>query len=146
VDACPFGARYIHPVIKKVDKCDFCAARLDHGKEPACVETCISHAKFFGDLEERSSDVFKMIYERKARRLETADVVIGPNVYYLGKKEHVDLVLAKFPPHPPRMVLPGEWWSKVLKPFVLTAIGATFIGQAIAFFQQLKTGEKGFED
>ena len=31
VDACPYGARYIQPVLKKVDKCDFCAARLSAG-------------------------------------------------------------------------------------------------------------------
>ena len=146
VDACPYGARYIHPVLKKVDKCDFCAARLERGQAPACVETCIAHAKFFGDLEDRSSDVFKMVYERGARRLETAEVSIGPNVYYLGKKEHVELVLAKFPPHRPRLPLAGQWWDRVLKPLVLTAIGATFVGQAVAFFQQLRTGEKEFDD
>jgi len=29
---------------------------------------------------------------------------------------------------------------------MLAAIGATFLGQALAFFTQLKTGEKDFED
>jgi tetrathionate reductase subunit B len=146
VDACPYGARYIQPVLKKVDKCDFCAARLERGQSPACVETCTGHAKFFGDLEDRSSNVFKMVYERGARRLETTDVSIGPNVYYLGKKEHVDLVLAQFPPHRPRLPVAGDWWARVLKPLVLTAVGATFLGQAVAFFQQLRKGEKEFDD
>jgi tetrathionate reductase subunit B len=146
VEACPYGARYISPVIKKVDKCDFCSPRLERGQGPVCVETCTAHAKFFGDLEDRSSDVFKMVYEQGARRLETEEVAIGPNVYYLGRKEHVDLVLATFPPHPPRMPKPGEWWDEVLRPLVLTVIGATFLGQAVAFFHQLMTGEKEFED
>ena len=146
VDACPYGARYVHPGLKKVDKCDFCTARLERGQAPACVETCIAHAKFFGDLEDRSGDVFKMVYERGARRLETNEVSIEPNVYYLGRKEHVELILAKFPPQRPRLPLPGQWWGRVLKPLVLTAIGATFLGQAVAFFQQLRTGEKEFDD
>jgi hypothetical protein len=31
--------------------------------------------------------VFKLVYEKGARRLETAEVAMGPNVYYLGKIE-----------------------------------------------------------
>ena len=146
VDACPYEARYINPVIEKVDKCDYCSARLERGQQPACVETCTGHAKFFGDLEDRSSDVFKMVYEQGARRLQTAEVAIGPNVYYLGKKQQVDLVLATFPPHRPRMPQPGTVWEKVVKPLVLAAVGVTFLGQAVAFFRQLMTGEKEFED
>jgi hypothetical protein len=58
----------------------------------------------------------------------------------------VDLVLATFPPDRPRLPKPGEWWDRVLKPVVLAAVGATFLGQAAAFFRQLMIGEKEFED
>jgi len=146
VEACPYDARYINPVTKKVDKCDFCWGRIQKGLEPACVATCTAHAKFFGDLEDRESDVYKMVYEQGARRLETAEVAIGPNVYYLGKKEHVDLLLATFPPRRPRLLRAGEVWHGYLKPLVLAAIGATFLGQAVAFFRQLYSGEDQFED
>jgi tetrathionate reductase subunit B len=146
VEACPYEARYINPVTKKVDKCDFCTPRVERGQAPACVETCTAHAKFFGDLEDTSSDVFKMVYERGARRLESAEVAIGPDVYYLGEEEDVDLVLTTFPPHRPRMPQPGTAWEKVVKPLVLVAAGATFLGQAVAFFRQLMAGEKEFED
>lgn len=146
VDACPYEARYINPITKKVDKCDFCSARLDKGLEPACVETCTAHAKFFGDLEDPNSGVFKMVYERGARRLETADVAIGPNVYYMGKKEQVDLAFASFAPHKPRLLHPGRLWTGFLRPLVLAMVGASFLGQAIAFFYQLHSGEKQFDD
>ncbi len=146
VEACPYDARYINPVTNKVDKCDFCSPRIERGQEPACVATCTAHAKFFGDLEDLASVVYKLVYEKGSRRLETSKVAIGPNVYYLGRKEHVDLVWDAFPPRRPRMPKPGEWWSKVVRPLVLTAIGATFLGQAVAFFHQLRTGEKDFED
>lgn len=146
VEACPYDARYINPVTKKVDKCDFCLSRVARGVEPACVTTCTAHAKYFGDLEDRSSDVFKMVYHAGAQGLQTPAVAVGPNVYYLGRKEHFDLLLASFPPRQPRLPAAGEAWSRVVKPLVLAAVGATFAGQAIAFFAQLWKGEEDFED
>ncbi|MBS1858783.1 MAG: 4Fe-4S binding protein [Acidobacteria bacterium] len=146
VEACPYGARFLDPVRNKVDKCDFCAARVEKGLQPACVITCTAHAKFFGDLEDASSSVSQMVYEKGARRNETPAVHIGPNVYYLGRKANVDLALASFAPRPPRLAAPGRFWRDAVKPLVLAAIGATFLGQAIAFFNQLVKGEGQFDD
>jgi tetrathionate reductase subunit B len=146
VAACPYNARFINPALNQADKCDFCSARLERGLQPACVTTCTAHAKFFGNLEDHNSDVFRMAYEGGARRLETSQVAIGPNVYYGGKKQDVALVFATFPPRPPELVRPGDIWRTLLKPLALLAVGATFLGQAIAFFHQLRTGESDFED
>jgi tetrathionate reductase subunit B len=146
VEACPYDSRYLNPVIQKVDKCDFCSARIEKGLQPACVATCTAHAKYFGDLEDPSSEVSRLVYESGARRNETADVHIGPNVYYLGKKENVDLALATFAPRLPRLLTQGQFWRSLARPLVLGAIGATFLGQAVAFFHQLMTGENQFDD
>lgn len=146
VAACPYGARYINPGIGKVDKCDFCASRLEKGLEPACVATCPAHAKIFGDLENRSSEVFRIVYRQGARRMETPRVSLGPNVYYAGKPIHADLALASFAPVPPRTIAAGTIWSSFLNKFVYLAVGATFLGQAVAFFHQLSKGEKQFEE
>ena len=78
--------------------------------------------------------------------METANIAIGPNVYYAGKPEHAELVLASFAPVPPRMIAPGRVWSSLLNKVVYLAVGFTFLGQAIAFFRQLSTGEKQFEE
>lgn len=145
VAACPYDARYIHPVTRTADKCDFCLSRIEAGQSPACVATCTGHAKFFGDLEDRESDVFQMVYVQNARRRETAALAVGPNVYYLGRPEHLDLVLASFPPHEPRLLAAGEAWSRLLKPLVLGLVGAAFAGQAAAFFTQLAKGEDDFD-
>lgn len=146
VAACPYGARYVDAVIGKVDKCDFCAIRVEKGLEPACVATCPAHAKLFGDLENPSSEVFRQVYREGAHRMETADIAIGPNVYYVGKPEHTQLALASFAPVPPRTIAAGKVWSGFLNKFVYLAVGATFLGQAVAFFRQLSVGEKQFED
>ena len=146
VQACPYDARYLNPHTNKVDKCDFCSARVERGEQPACVNTCTAHAKFFGDLEDPQGYVFSAVYEKHARRNENALAAPGPNVYYLGRPERVDLVMATFGPHAPRLLRPGEVWKKLVKPLVLAAVGATFLGQAIAFFYQLHKGEKEFEE
>jgi tetrathionate reductase subunit B len=146
VEACPYDARYLNPATNKVDKCDFCSERVARGQKPACVTTCTAHAKYFGDLEDRSSEVFRMVYESGARRLESAEVAVGPNVYYLGGREHLDHLVESFPPRPPRLLAAGETWSRVFKPLVLSALGLTFAGQALAFFHQLRKGEPEIED
>lgn len=50
ISACPYDARHIDNRFgNKVDKCDFCLHRLEKGLLPACVESCSSHARLFGD-------------------------------------------------------------------------------------------------
>lgn len=146
VAACPYSARYVDPEKNVVDKCDFCAARLEEGLEPACVLTCPGKAKIFGNLEDPGSTVFDLVYHKGAHRMETPSIAIGPNVYYEGKSDHIEMAAAAFPPQPPRIVTAGKVWSMFAKKIVYFAVGVTFLGQAVAFFQQLSTGEKQFED
>jgi tetrathionate reductase subunit B len=146
VSACPYEARFINPAIQKVDKCDFCSPRLARGEEPVCVATCTAHAKFFGDLEDHQGDVFRMVYTSKANRRETPQIAVGPNVYYLGRPSQVDLVMNTFPPRPSRLPAAGALWEKLAKPVVIGAVGLTFLGQAVAFFNQLWHGENDHED
>lgn len=146
VAACPYGARYVNPVIGRVDKCDFCSPRLQNGLQPACVETCPGKAKVFGDLEDRSSDVYRLVYREGARRSESSEIDLGPNVYYAGKPDKVELELSSFVPGKSRTI-PAAWvWTALAKKVVYLAVGATFLGQAVAFFHQLATGEKQFEE
>lgn len=146
VAACPYGARYIDSGKGVVDKCDFCASRLEQAFQPACVLTCPANAKIFGDLEDTTGAVFNMVYRQGAHRMQSTDVNIGPNVYYLGRPEHIELAAATFPVEVPRTVAAGRVWSAVAKKLVYLAVGATFLGQAGAFFHQLATGEKQFEE
>ncbi len=146
VAACPYDARFIDPRTRRADKCDFCAERVARGQGPVCVATCTAHAKYFGDLEDPHSEVYAKVYLEGARRMETAAVAVGPNVYYLGTAEQLEQAAARFAPRRPRLPAAGEAWRRLAKPLVLTAVAATFLGQAIAFFNQLRHGEENFED
>lgn len=68
--------------IGTVRKCNFCLHRLERGEEPACVETCIGDARFFGDLNDPNSTVSKLANSPRAFRLKS-ELGTGPNVIYL---------------------------------------------------------------
>ncbi|GAB4406573.1 MAG: 4Fe-4S dicluster domain-containing protein [Thermodesulfovibrionales bacterium] len=93
VGACPYGARFMHPHIpvkndpskyakdvpevkgkkakdlRVVDKCDYCSHRLAEGiEEPACVRNCVGKARTFGDTNDSSSDVSKLMASVKTEK------------------------------------------------------------------------------
>ncbi len=144
VEACPYDARFINPVTKKVEKCDFCFPRLGE-EDPACVKTCIVSAKVFGDLENKDSYISKKISEGNTYVIATKEVNPGPNVYYKGRRSKVEAIIKTYPPKK-KDTLPAKIWSNILRPFVILGAGATFIGSLVAFLFQINQGEKEGED
>lgn len=65
-----------------VEKCTFCDSRIASGEVPACMEYCIGHARFWGDLDDPNSDVCKAMEGREVEQL-LRDEGTGPSVYYL---------------------------------------------------------------
>jgi len=63
-------------------KCSFCFQRVDQGLEPACVVTCITSARIFGNLDDPASEVSKLIRLRNGRQ-PLAERNTDPSVYYL---------------------------------------------------------------
>ncbi|MBI5021404.1 MAG: 4Fe-4S dicluster domain-containing protein [Ignavibacteriales bacterium] len=55
IQACPYGARYLHPENQTADKCTFCYHRITKDLLPACVEVCPTQARIFGDLRSSTS-------------------------------------------------------------------------------------------
>ena len=87
MQVCPYDALYFNEEERVVDKCNFCADRLDQGLEPACVATCMSGAIVFGDLDDPDSEISKMVENRtiKLHRPLWPDYfsdVFKPSVYY----------------------------------------------------------------
>ena len=104
MNACPYGARYyredengyfgevlneyeevMYPTMPKgtVDKCTFCAERIDAGKGEvqACVAACPAGARLFGDLED-----IKAQAEAGGGYQLLPEEGTNPSVWYLPKK------------------------------------------------------------
>ena len=65
-----------------VQKCDFCTHRLEQGLEPACIGGCPPHARYFGDLNDPTSEVSRLIRERRGFQLQS-ELGTDPSVYYI---------------------------------------------------------------
>jgi phenylacetyl-CoA:acceptor oxidoreductase 27-kDa subunit len=77
-----------------VVKCNFCVERIDKGIEkglipgtdreatPACVITCPTRARYFGDLENPDSEVSILVKEKRGFRLHP-EYGTEPSIYYV---------------------------------------------------------------
>ena len=107
VSACPYGAIYYpedqstyfeeptqlekYHFSKKVKlpvamKCNFCSTRVDGGLEPACVVTCPTGCRIFGDLDDPKSKPSQYLRDRKPDTTPfplRPEAGTKPNVLYL---------------------------------------------------------------
>ena len=110
VSACPYGARYRHPTKHTADKCDFCQRRLKRGLEPACVVTCPTRARVFGDLNDPSSKVSKLLKQGGLVRVINPKVDTKPNIYYM--EGTMPLTWPAEPTLPGNVHMPLVFWRK----------------------------------
>lgn len=70
--------------IDVIEKCTFCAHRLERGQLPACVVACPSEARIFGDMDDAGSEPRKQLarYESFVLKPEAGT---KPNVHYIRK-------------------------------------------------------------
>lgn len=86
--ACPYGARFFHPVAKVADKCTFCYHRISNGGNTACAQACPFGARQIGNLRDPDDPVAKAVLTQRIGVLR-ADYGTKPNVYYIGLSEEV---------------------------------------------------------
>ena len=99
--ACPYNARCFNwgepvrevgfnygdaevPVRTKgvMEKCTLCKERTDRGEQPMCVDNCPMRARVFGDLDDPTSEVARMIREEGAYTL-LPELGNHPQVHYI---------------------------------------------------------------
>jgi Fe-S-cluster-containing dehydrogenase component len=80
--ACLYGARLPNHEKGIVQKCDFCMERVTMGKEPHCVKTCHQRARIFGNLDDRTSEVYRMVNRDPVTRL-LPELGTEPYAFYI---------------------------------------------------------------
>jgi Fe-S-cluster-containing dehydrogenase component len=83
VQACPYGCRSIHPVLKVANKCTWCYHRITKGMKPACVAACPQGARQFGDMKDPNDPVRKILMEKTIQVLRP-ELLTEPQCYYLN--------------------------------------------------------------
>lgn len=88
VMACPYDVRALNKETKVVEKCTMCEQLIAAGGQPECVSACTGGALHFGDLDDASSEVSKLVAEAGDRAHTLPDVGNGPtNIYVLDKQK-----------------------------------------------------------
>ena len=96
---CPYGSRSFNwrdprPNLKEinpnfptrergvVEKCNFCAERIDKGERPACVEACKEGVLTFGNLNDSNSEIRQLLAEKRTNQRKP-ELGTKPSVFYI---------------------------------------------------------------
>lgn len=128
--ACPYNARQIRKDLGVADKCDFCADRRAQGLNPACVDTCPTGVRLFGDAAEPGSPVAAALASGNWVALEPPDTSTQPNLLYAESAKPDDWL------RPVQETEPAAALTTLFAPFVRVAVGLTGVGVAAAIARQ----------
>jgi Fe-S-cluster-containing dehydrogenase component len=81
IQACPYGARFLDPATRTAEKCTFCYHRIVQDLLPACVESCPTQARIFGELKKKPSPLVRFLRMNKIGILKPF-LNTEPKVYY----------------------------------------------------------------
>jgi molybdopterin-containing oxidoreductase family iron-sulfur binding subunit len=68
-----------------VEKCHLCHHRVSAGLLPACVQACPTQAMIFGDLDDKQSELNRLLSTGEAKPLKD-NLKVDPSVFYLREK------------------------------------------------------------
>src|SRR5262245_59692007 len=83
MEACPYDQLFIDPNTHTAEKCNFCANRVENELLPACVIVCPTECRIFGDLDDPSSAVSRIV-QHEAYTVRKPEKGTGSKIFYLG--------------------------------------------------------------
>ena len=89
IQACPYSVRFLNPITRTAEKCTWCYHRVREGLLPACVNVCPVHARKFGDLNDKNSEVYKILREPHVISVLKPGMGNQPALHYLGLRREV---------------------------------------------------------
>jgi Fe-S-cluster-containing dehydrogenase component/formate-dependent nitrite reductase membrane component NrfD len=84
--ACPYDQLFIDPNTRTAEKCNFCANRVENRLLPSCVIVCPTECRIFGDLEDTTSELYRIVTGAGVT-VRKPDKGTIPKVYYVGAEE-----------------------------------------------------------
>ncbi|MGV8945939.1 MAG: NrfD/PsrC family molybdoenzyme membrane anchor subunit [Lutibacter sp.] len=105
MQACPYDALYIDPDTQTAAKCNYCAHRVDVGREPACVSVCPEHAIIAGDMDNPTTEISQLL-ARMAVKVRKPEKGTKPNLFYIDADD------ASLVPEATDRSGPGLWNSQ----------------------------------
>jgi Fe-S-cluster-containing dehydrogenase component len=86
--ACPYAARFFHPVLKVADKCTFCYHRITKGMETACVNACPMGARKMCNIHDVNDPITQIIMTERVGVLKD-EFGTKPQAFYIGLAQEV---------------------------------------------------------
>jgi len=142
IKACPYGARFRDPQKRVADKCTYCPERRAAGLSPACVDTCPTKARVFGDINDPESEAAKLLAANtgKVVRVIAKERDTKPNMYYIASTAPDGWAVQPVDP------LSFNVLSGLVAPLVKAAVGLSGLGVLVMLGRQLMTGSEKKED
>jgi Fe-S-cluster-containing dehydrogenase component len=81
IAACPYNVRIIKEDGGYIEKCRFCIDFVEKGEKPACMTTCMTGVRMFGDLDDPNSEISRFIARNKLKQFK-AEINTKPRIYY----------------------------------------------------------------
>jgi len=140
IPACPYGARFRDPVKRIADKCNYCPERRAAGLAPACVDTCPTKARVFGDINDPNSEAAKLLAANQGRVVRVIAKGPGknwdtkPNMYYIASTAPEGWAVQPVNP------LSFDFLAGVVAPAVKWAVGLSGLGVLVMLGRQLVAG------
>lgn len=128
IEACPYKARFRHPLTGTADKCDYCR-HATPGQTPACVRVCPVRCRIFGDADNPDDPVSRVLADNRHVYVVPPDCDTRPTLTYLNRTTPTDWPQKKDVPPALAAIGPLSSGVKALGGLALFGVIGVFVKQ-----------------